>query len=38
MRKETKPPKSNMKALPEIYDFEGGFQGGNFLLVPFLEV
>ena len=36
MRKESKTPKSNMKGLPEICDFEGGFQGGKFTLVSLL--
>jgi len=30
MRKKIKTPKSNMMALPEICDFEGGVWGGNF--------
>ena len=38
MRKETKTPKSNMKVLPEICDFERGVRGENFTLDPFLEV
>ena len=35
MRKKIKTPKSNMKALPEICDFEKGGAGGEtFLLTP----
>lgn len=38
MRKKQKTPFTFAGGLPEICDFEGGFQGGNFSLVPFLEV
>jgi len=36
MRKETKNPDPISSGLPEICDFEGGFQGGKFSLVSLL--
>jgi len=35
MRKKIKTPKSNMMALPEICDFEGGYGGETLPPNPF---
>ena len=38
MRKKIKTPESNMMALPEICDFEGGVWGGNFTPNPSVTI